>query len=299
MQDLGFSRRAFLAGTRRIEPHLSSVPARSRRTPLRRGRSVSSMPRRSAWRRSAAEELLRLEGSRGSYVKIKAASQLACCGRGGHKHGSPPCVVYRMDGRTSVVAIAGIHSGCFGVRKQRANDSRSEREDGCRLDSAATHVLVRACWRTLAWPRRDVTWIKGGMNAMGISLTGRRMHSWASLPTPELRAKKVGRSSSTPRKTGLGRSTSAASWSQSGVRHKVPVATKRTLRAYLKAADICARNPSAWPVYGRKATSRATDGARGIRGGTLSSLARRESGGHFAPRATPARVGMIERCRRS
>ena len=63
-----------------------------------------------------AEELLRLEGfSEVSYVEINSGESIdqVYAGEADMTMDAAPAVVSRMDGRTSVVGVAGIHAGCF------------------------------------------------------------------------------------------------------------------------------------------------------------------------------------------
>src|SRR5262245_59415625 len=63
-----------------------------------------------------AEELLRLEGFTDvSYVEIKSGEPIDViyAGRADISQEAAPAAVYRMADRTSAVALAGIHPGCF------------------------------------------------------------------------------------------------------------------------------------------------------------------------------------------
>jgi NitT/TauT family transport system substrate-binding protein len=96
-------------------------------------------------------------------------------------------------------------------------------------------------------PKRDVNWITGdkAMDAMHLFIEGKADAFMGFPPAPqELRAKKIGHV--------IVNTTQDRPWSQyfccmlAANREfvaKNPVAMKRALRAYLKAADICALEP--------------------------------------------------------
>ena len=105
--------------------------------------------------------------------------------------------------------------------------------------------------------------------------------------------------SSTARSTGRGRSTSAA-WSTANREfvRKHPVATKRALRAILKAADICALEPERAARGSRRrraSTPRLRLCAAGDEGGSLRQVARVRPRG-YGPLLRPRlhEAGMIK-----
>ena len=96
-------------------------------------------------------------------------------------------------------------------------------------------------------PRKDVNWITGNkaIDAMRLFVEGKADAYMGFAPAPqELRAKKIGHV--------IVNTAQDRPWSQyfccmlvanREFVAKNPVATKRALRAYLKAADICAQEP--------------------------------------------------------
>jgi NitT/TauT family transport system substrate-binding protein len=151
----------------------------------------------------------------------------------------------------SVIALAGMHVGCYEL-------FANERVQGIR-DLKGKTVAIPSLWSPdhmllssmLAYvgvnPGQDVKWISGpkGVDAMALYLEGKADAYLAFAPQgSELRAKKAGR---VIVNIGVDRP-----WSQYfccvvvGNREyvgKYPNATKRALRAFLKAADICAQDP--------------------------------------------------------
>ena len=112
-------------------------------------------------------------------------------------------------------------------------------------------------------PNNDIKWVEGQTfdETMRVFIEGKADASLAFPPQPqELRAKKIG--------TVIVNTAQDRPWQQydccmmSAHRqefvHNYPVATKRAVRAILKAADICTREPGTPPLD----TSRRTEGLR-------------------------------------
>jgi NitT/TauT family transport system substrate-binding protein len=251
----GFDRRTFLANASALSAaSLLAVPRAVAAEPPPETRQIRLVhaPAICLAPQYLAEELLRLEGfSEVSYVEIKSGEPIDVlyAGEADISMEAAPCVVYRMDGRTSVVAIAGIHSGCFELfgngSVQTIRDLKGKTVAVYGLGGPA-HVLIASMLAYVGMdPQRDVTWIKAGMDAMGLFVDGKADAFMGFAPQPqELRAKGVGQV--------IIDTAQDRPWSQyfccivvanREFVTKYPVATKRALRAYLKAADICAREP--------------------------------------------------------
>jgi NitT/TauT family transport system substrate-binding protein len=215
-----------------------------------------------------AEDLLRAEGfAEVEYVPLRAPSSaytsvwidamliegvadFTMAGAPGHLS----AVDASMDGSEGLVILGGIHAGCYELfgnsRVQSIRDLKGKTvavsgngDDRLFLSSMLAYVGVD--------PTRDVTWVtspKGEQKRLFIE--GKADAFLAFPPEPqELRAKKIGRVFLS--------TVSDRPWSQyfccmvAGNREfvrKHPVAAKRVLRAYLKAADVCANEPerAAW-----------------------------------------------------
>ena len=163
-------------------------------------------------------------------------------------------LIIQLDKGMPIVVLGGVHVGCFelfGTERVR-DDPRPEGEDGrrARAGYAAAHLFLPA-WRPMS------AWIPQGHH-LGHASVGRvdaaprrgKIDAFMGFPPEpqELRAKRSATWWSTVPSTGPGLSTSAAWSSATGTSsRKYPVATKRALRAILKAADICALSRSGPP----------------------------------------------------
>ena len=201
-----------------------------------------------------AEELLRLEGFREvSYVRATSGNTIdpIYAGQADLTMEAAPVIVYAMDSRPSLVALAGIHAGCFelfGNERVKAISDLKGKTVSIYTLGGADHVLLASMLAYVGMdPRRDVNWIVGdkSMDAMRLFVEGKADAFMGFAPAPqELRAKKIGHV--------IVNTAQDRPWSQyfccmlvgnPEFVAKNPVATKRALRAYLKAADICAQEP--------------------------------------------------------
>ena len=158
--------------------------------------------------------------------------------------------ILQLDGGDPVVILAGVHVGCYelfgtgGVRAVR--DLRGRKVAVPELGSSHhTFVSMMAAHVGLD-PRKDIEWIiQSPADAKRGLAEGKIDALMAFPPDPqELRAKKIGHV--------IVSSAADRPWSQyfccmvTGNREfvrKHPVATKRAIRAFLKAADVCATEP--------------------------------------------------------
>ncbi len=201
-----------------------------------------------------AEELLRLEGFTDvQYAEVAAGPNVAMIGTGQADltQEAAPALVYAMDEHKSVVTLTGIHAGCyelFGNDKVRAVRDLKGKTIAVYALGGGDHVLISSMLAYVGMdPRKDVNWVvetRQG-DAMRYFTEGKADAFMGFAPQPqELRAKNIGR---VIVDTALDRP-----WSQyfccmllanRDFVAKYPVATKRALRAFLKAADICAQEP--------------------------------------------------------
>ena len=200
-----------------------------------------------------AEELLRLEGfSQIEYVKGAAdASVLLAEGKADFTMDAAPTLIPLLDKGESIVVLAGIHGGCyelFGNERVRSfRDLKGKRVSISAL-GGGEHIYVASMLLYVGMdPRKDVTWVEGqtGDGAMRLFAEGKADAILAFPPQPQaLRARKIGHV--------IINTSVDKPWSEhfccmlAGHRdfvRKHPVATKRALRAILKATDICARDP--------------------------------------------------------
>ncbi len=253
----GFTRRRFLANTSALGaasffglPRAAAAepPPETKKIRLVHAPAICLAPQ------YLAEELLRLEGfSEVSYVEMASGvtGEAIYAGRADLTMDAAPAIVYAMDTRQSLVALAGIHAGCyelFGHEHVRAIRDLQGKTVSVSALGAADHVLLTSMLAYVGVnPRKDVNWIVGDklMDAVRLFVEGKADAFMGFAPTPqELRAKKIGHV--------IVNTTQDRPWSQyfccmlvanRDFVAKNPVATKRALRAYLKAADICAQEP--------------------------------------------------------
>jgi NitT/TauT family transport system substrate-binding protein len=150
-----------------------------------------------------------------------------------------------------VVALGGVHAGCYELRAR--NEIKSIRDLKGRSVSisgfgATEHIFVSTMAAYVGMDHRtDIRWRESGSvdQAMQDFAAGKADAYLAFAPQPqELRARKIGHT--------IVNTTHDRPWSQYfccmqvGNREFVrnnPVATKRAMRAFLKAADLCASQP--------------------------------------------------------
>ena len=201
-----------------------------------------------------AEEFLRLEGfSDVQYVEMRDQASpvvMVETGEADVSMDSAPALVYSLGNGNPIKVLGGIHVGCyelFGHARVRAIRDLKGKTIAISGYGGGDHVLVASMLGYVGIdPQHDVKWVMGRMgDGMQLFIDGKADAFMGFAPQPqELRAHKVGHLIVD---TGQDRP-----WSHyfccmlAGNREfvaKHPVAAKRALRAYLKAADICAREP--------------------------------------------------------
>jgi NitT/TauT family transport system substrate-binding protein len=159
----------------------------------------------------------------------------------------PPAI----DTGAPLVVLAGIHAGCYelfgngSVKSVRDLKGKTVAVSQSGDDRLFISVILSYVGMD---PYKDVNWLTSPTEteSMNLFVDGKADAFIGFPPQPqELRAKKIGRV--------ILNTTTDRPWSQyfccllAGNREfvrKYPVATKKVLRAYLKAADICANDPS-------------------------------------------------------
>ncbi len=159
-------------------------------------------------------------------------------------------VIIQLDRGTPVVVLGGIHVGCFelfGTEQVRTIRDLKGKTVGVRgLDTPPHHFLSTMAAYVGLDPRRDITWVTHPSDESMRLLGRREIDAFIGFPPEpqELRAKRIGHV--------VVNSAIDRPWSQyfccmsianRDFARKYPVATKRALRATLKAADICALDP--------------------------------------------------------
>jgi len=203
-----------------------------------------------------AEELLRSEGFTDvQYLKKPGATKaietaLASGEADINMHFAAPSII-RVDAGDPITILAGVHVGCFELfateRVRSLRDLRGKTVAILEL-GASNHVFLSSMLAYVGVdPRKDVNFeTHQSAEAMQLLAEGKVDAFLGYPPEPqELRARKIGHV--------VVNSSVDQPWSQYfccmvvGNREFVrnhPVATKRALRAILKAADICAAEPA-------------------------------------------------------
>jgi NitT/TauT family transport system substrate-binding protein len=202
-----------------------------------------------------AEDLLRAEGFTDIQYIIRSPAVLSeAIGRGEvdfSLHYSAPSIV-AIDAGEPITFVAGVHIGClelFAHQGIRSIRDLKGKKVGLEAWGLAPHVFVTSMAAYVGLdPAKDINWVLSpSVNPMELFAEGKIDAFLGTPPEPqELRARKIGRV--------IVNSSIDRPWSQhyccmlTGNRdfvHRHPVATKRVLRAILKATDFCVSNPAA------------------------------------------------------
>jgi NitT/TauT family transport system substrate-binding protein len=203
-----------------------------------------------------ADELLRAEGFTDvRYVPtdagIKQSKALASGEIDLTLHFSPPLLI-PIDAGEKITIIAGVHVGCFELLATEGIRSIADLKGktvGVPDLGTSPHVFVSTMAAHVGLdPAKDINWVTSpSVPPMELFADG-KIDAWLGFPpeTQELRARKIGRV--------VVNSSVDHPWSQyyccvlAGNRDfigKHPTATKRVLRAILKATDFCVSDPVA------------------------------------------------------
>lgn len=200
-----------------------------------------------------AEALLKAEGfTEVEYVKVPLAegpNQALAEGRIDIAQNDTAAHMMSLDHGAPIVVLGGIHTGCWELFGQASIHSLVELK-GKKVaapEKSSRQAFVAAMIASVGLdPRKDVTWINHApAESMRLFEQGQIDAFMGFVPEPqELRARKIGRV--------LINTLTDRPWSQyfcclaAGNREfvrKNPVATKRVLRALLKAIDLCVSQP--------------------------------------------------------
>jgi NitT/TauT family transport system substrate-binding protein len=205
-----------------------------------------------------AEDLLRAEGFTDiRYVPVHGPKQAEMIARGELDFAlwDAGSVVFRLDAGVPVTALAGVHPGCFELFAHEPIRTISDlkgKKVGIDVLGSGKHRYVAVMAANVGLdPHKDIEWVEGAaldpaaLFPMELFIKQRVDAFLGFPPEPqELRARKVGHV--------ILNTTTDKPWSQyfccmlvgsNEFIHNYPVATKRVLRAILKANDICAAEP--------------------------------------------------------
>jgi NitT/TauT family transport system substrate-binding protein len=200
-----------------------------------------------------AEDLLRVEGfTEVQYVPHgpKGFHQTLSSGEADIGGDFAPPLIIQLDRGTPIVILGGIHIGCFelfGTERVRTIRDLKGKTVGVRGMDTPPHIFLSSMAAYVGLdPRRDITWVTRPSDE-SMRLLGRgEIDAFIGFPPEpqELRAQRIGHV--------VVNSAMDRPWSQyfccmsvanRDFAQKYPMATKRALRAILKAADICAFEP--------------------------------------------------------
>ncbi len=203
-----------------------------------------------------AEELLRLEGfSEVEYVDQDSstvwATDLLVANRADIAPDAPPSFIPAVDAGQPVVALAGLHAGCyelFANEPVRAIRDLKGRRVVVRLVRSTEYYYVASMVAYVGMdPRRDINWVVAPTfdDTMRYFVDGRADAFIAFPPQPQqLRARNIGRMIlDTARDRPWDQYFCCMITARQEFVTRYPVAAKRAVRAILKATDICAREP--------------------------------------------------------
>ena len=159
-------------------------------------------------------------------------------------------LVIALDQGSPITLLAGVHPGCFELfateRIRKVSDLKGRTAAVLNLNSAQ-HVFLASIATSVGLdPQRDINWVSHPPEQAKQLLAEGKIDAFLGFPPDpqELRAKKVGHV--------LLNSATDRPWSQyyccmvaanREFAQKNPIATKRALRAIIKAGDICATDP--------------------------------------------------------
>jgi len=202
-----------------------------------------------------AEELLRAEGfTEIQYIEAKSTAEIneaVTSGRVDFNMHFAPQWVSMIDGGGPVTVLTGVHVGCFelfGKEDVRSIADLKGKTVGVAALGSSDHLFVSVMAAHIGLdPVKDIHWVTSQSPTPAELFSDGKIDACLGLPPvpQELRARNVGHV--------VVNSSMDDPWSQyfccmlAGNRdfvQKYPVATKRVVRAILKAIDVCASDPA-------------------------------------------------------
>lgn len=254
----GITRRGFLTGATALGASsmlgFSRIAAAESPTEVNRIR-IARLPAVCVAPQYVAEDFLKMEGFAAvEYVEAIGTSDVAIAlaeNRVDIAVKTAPFLVNQLDSNPQVLVLSGLHLGCYELfANQRVGAIRDLKGKSIAISGfgSSEHVFIASMVAYVGMdPGNDVEWIVTGTTTDGMELfiDGGADAFLAFPPEPqELRARKVGR---VIVNTALDRPWSnyyccmIAASRQFASRY--PVAARRSLRAFLKAADLCKSEP--------------------------------------------------------
>ena len=199
-----------------------------------------------------AEDLLRAEGFTDiRYLTAPNSGDLVFSGEIDFSLETAAWVASNVDAGEPIVALAGVHPGCYELFAHEPirsiRDLKGKRVGIPEAPRTSGHLLLAVIAAEVGLdPQKDIDWVTTSSGDFLQAFAERKVDAFLGFPPQpqELRARKIGHV--------ILNMTTDKPWSQYfcciafGNRAWVndhPVATKRYLRALLKAADMCAAKP--------------------------------------------------------
>lgn len=202
----------------------------------------------------AAEELLKGEGfTQVEYLMSDGAAEgekFLAVGKGDFHVGFSGRLIIQVDAGDPIVILSGLHRGCYELfgtdRISSIRDLKGKRVAVTDLGSGRHVFLSIIAGNVGLDPRKDINWVTDPVaKSIQLFADGKVDGFMAFPPEPqELRAKRIGHVvvNTTTDRPWFDYFCCMIAGNREFVR-KYPVATKRALRAILKANQICAAEP--------------------------------------------------------
>jgi NitT/TauT family transport system substrate-binding protein len=199
-----------------------------------------------------AEALLRAEGFTDvRYMQVPSSGDAVVGGEIDFAFETAAWVVSQLDAGQPVTAVAGVHVGCyelFAHEPIRAiSDLKGRRVGIPQAPGSSGHLLLAAIAAQVGLdPQKDIDWITTPTGDFLEVFAERKVDAFLGFPPEpqELRARKIGRrilDTATDRP--WSQYFCCIAFSNREFVREHPIATKRYLRAILRAADLCATKP--------------------------------------------------------
>jgi NitT/TauT family transport system substrate-binding protein len=206
------------------------------------------------------DELLRAEG----FTEIRRTPDLpldaVARGEIDFEYDTTPWIVSQLAAGEPITALTGLHSGCFELFAHepiRTIGDLKGKKVGIQSFGAGNHLFLALMVAHIGLdPKEDIDWIERPTGDFLELFTAREVDAFLGFPPEpqELRARNIGRpilNTATDKPWAL--YLCCAIYGNRDFVRANPVATKRYLRAVLKAADFCVAEPE-------RAAQRLVDG---------------------------------------
>jgi NitT/TauT family transport system substrate-binding protein len=199
-----------------------------------------------------ADELLRAEGFTDiRYLRTVSGGDAVARGEADFNVDTGAWIVSRLDAGEPITALAGVHPGCYELFAHEPirtiRDLKGKRVGIRALQSGSHLYLAMMAAHVGLDPHQDIAWVTPGKRKTTMQLFAeRKVDVFLGFPPEpqELRARNIG---SMILNTATDKPWSdyfcCTAFGNTDFVRDHPVATKRYLRAILKAADVCAAEP--------------------------------------------------------